>query len=589
MARSKRIQWRSGNTGVLYLRVSSRGQVDTEFDAEGMSLPAQRRKCYERAREKGYTVVDELVDAGFTATSIDERKSYQELIERVRSDSSISFVMVYSVSRLHRNWPEAGAMMLELSRLGIRIVSAMENIDFGTNEGFMMLGIMFSIHGYQSAAAGKDLQFKMTQKALIGGTPGWVPIGYVNVRVQVEGRNVNTVAVDEPRAPFVKLAFEWFATGQYTYDELTDKLNDAGFRSRPNRKYPERPVSRHTVETMLRNRYYLGYVTFSGVEYRGRHEALVSQALFDRVQGVLAAMAGNSTRQRRYNHYLKGLVWCRRCKRRLIVMRGKSKTGQLYFYYVCRGRQDKSCDLPYLRAVSVQDAVAAHYRTVGLPAELRQRLSDAFDAALKANDGQDAKAKILLRRRLTELERQEDRYIDAIADPDYPKDKITSKLRDIRDERARLHARLNDTEKELEAAHRNLRAVLDYLDDPYSLYERCSAAMKAKLNRLFFDRLWIDVREDNGTYVADDRLTPPFATVVYLRREHWSLPDAGWGSSGNRQRDSAAHSRVLALVKPMFSGDDAQSSSNSTLAEDRGFEPLRDCSQPAFQASALGH
>jgi hypothetical protein len=25
------------------------------------------------------------------------------------------------------------------------------------------------------------------------------------------------------------------------------------------------------------------------------------------------------------------------------------------------------------------------------------------------------------------------------------------------------------------------------------------------------------------------------------------------------------------------------------LAEDRGFEPLRDCSQPAFQASAIGH
>ena len=25
------------------------------------------------------------------------------------------------------------------------------------------------------------------------------------------------------------------------------------------------------------------------------------------------------------------------------------------------------------------------------------------------------------------------------------------------------------------------------------------------------------------------------------------------------------------------------------LAEDKGFEPLRDCSQPAFQASAIGH
>jgi site-specific DNA recombinase len=427
VARANRIKWRSGTNGLLYLRVSSRGQVDTELDPEGMSLPAQRRRCYERAKEKGLAVVDELIDAGITATSTESRQSYQQLIERVRSDQSISFVMVYSVSRLHRNWPEAGAMMLELSRLGIRIVSAMESIDFGTDEGFMMLGVMFSIHGYQSAASSKDLQFKMTQKALIGGTPGWVPIGYVNVREQFEGRGVNTVAVDEQRAPFVRLAFEWFATGNYTYEELRDKLNDAGFRSRPNRKYPERPVSKHTVEAMLCNRYYLGYVMFSGTEYRGRHTPLISQALFERVQHVRQTMPGAGSRQRRYNHYLKGLVWCQRCKRRLIVMRGKSKTGELYFYYVCRGRQGNICDLPYLRVVNVERAIAAHYHTIGLSGELRHKLIGLFDVALTSRDGQDAKTKALLRRRLTELERQEDRYIDAIADPEFPRAKITEK------------------------------------------------------------------------------------------------------------------------------------------------------------------
>jgi site-specific DNA recombinase len=589
MTRSHRIQWRTGNSGVLYLRVSSRGQVDTELDPEGMSLPAQRRKCQERAREKGLSVIDELVDAGITATSIDQRKSYQQLIERVRADASISFVMVYSVSRLHRNWPEAGAMMLELSRLGVRIVSASENIDFGTDEGFMMLGIMFSIHGYQSAASGKDLQFKMTQKALIGGTPGWVPIGYLNVREQFEGRSVNTVAVDDKRAPFVRLGYELFASGQYTYDELRDKLNEAGFRSRPNRRYPERPVSRHTVEAMLRNRYYLGYVTFSGTEYRGRHEPIVSQGLFDRVQQVLRTMPGNGNRQRRYHHYLKGLVWCQRCKRRLIVMRGKSKTGELYFYYVCRGRQANVCDLPYLRVVHVQDAVAAHYKTIGLPPELRHRLIELFDEALRSQDGQDTKAKALLKRRLTELERQEDRYIDAIADPDFPKDKITEKLRMIRDERARLQVRLDETVEELEAGHRNVRHVLDYLDDPYELYERSDPVNRTKLNRVLFDRLWIDVGEDYAAYVADDQLTEPFATVVYLRREHWPVPVLGHEEGGARIPDTAFSSRVLELLKPIFTDVNAQSSSISTLAEDRGFEPLRDCSQPAFQASAIGH
>ncbi len=246
-------------------------------------------------------------------------------------------------------------------------------------------------------------------------------MGYLNVREQFEGRNVNTVAIDEKRAPFVRLAFEWFATGQYTYAELRDRLTEAGFRTRPNRRYPERPVSIHTVDAMLHNRYYLGYVKFSGVEYRGRHEPLITQDLYDRVQQVLAAMPGAGTRQRRYHHYLKGLLRCERCRRRLIVSRGKSKTGDLYFYYVCRGRQDGACRLPYIRVSDLEHAVEQHYSTLNLPSDLRLKLVELFDSALHEHDSQDGKVKAQLRKRLTDLDRQEDRFVDAIGDPDYPK------------------------------------------------------------------------------------------------------------------------------------------------------------------------
>ena len=92
MSGMHKIKWRSGTSGITYLRVSSRGQVETELDPEGMSLPAQRRKCLDKARQHGLVLVDELIDAGISATAIDQRPSYQELIERVRTDSSISFV-----------------------------------------------------------------------------------------------------------------------------------------------------------------------------------------------------------------------------------------------------------------------------------------------------------------------------------------------------------------------------------------------------------------------------------------------------------------------------------------------------------------
>jgi len=183
-------------------------------------------------------------------------------------------------------------------------------------------------------------------------------------------------------------------------------------------------------------------------------------------------MPGAGSRTRRYHHYLKGLVWCDRCKRRLIVMRGKSKTGELYFYSVCRGRQDRLCDLPYLRASHVELAVASHYRSISLPGDFREKLGRLFDEAATQRSGQESRERTQLRRRLTELDRQEDRYVELGIDPDWPKAKLTAKLRAIRDVKARVESRLSSGSEQLKQGHQNARRVLDYLDEPYELYER---------------------------------------------------------------------------------------------------------------------
>ena len=442
-------------------------------------------------------------------------------------------------------------MVRQLQEHGVRIISATEHMDFSTPEGMMMLGVMFSVHGYQSAANGADLQYKMTQKALVGGTPGWVPIGYVNVREQFEGRSINTIAVDLIRAPYVTRAFELFATGTYTYDGLVEELTIAGLRSRPNRKFPtERPISRGLVEDMLRNRYYLGYVKFSGKEYKGRHEPLVSQELFDRVQEVLRTMPGNGTRQRRYHHYLKGMLRCRRCGRRLIISRGKSATGALYFYFVCRGRQDKACDLPYIRAVSVETAVEQHYTTVAISPTLRAQLVELFTRSIEESPGELQARTDQLRTRLAELDRQEDRYIELALDPDWPTAKLTERLHAVRDERRWIESSLSSTDDQLRQGKANIRRVLDYLDQPAEIYKRSSPAYRTKLNRLIFSAFEIDV-SGAAVRVAGDQVTEPFATFVYLREDRsvHGLP----GDSRSKCAESAGtggDSQVPALATP---------------------------------------
>ncbi|WP_373426585.1 hypothetical protein [Microbacterium trichothecenolyticum] len=50
--------------------MSSKKQVDTDYDPEGISLPAQRLACEKKAEQMGLQIVDEYVDAGFSGTDV---------------------------------------------------------------------------------------------------------------------------------------------------------------------------------------------------------------------------------------------------------------------------------------------------------------------------------------------------------------------------------------------------------------------------------------------------------------------------------------------------------------------------------------
>jgi hypothetical protein len=64
------------------------------------------------------------------------------------------------------------------------------------------------------------------------------------------------------------------------------------------------PISINSLGNLLRNRYYLGFVSHKGQEYHGRHEPIVSAELFDRVQDMLETRRAGGARERTHNHYL---------------------------------------------------------------------------------------------------------------------------------------------------------------------------------------------------------------------------------------------------------------------------------------------
>ena len=207
-----------------------------------------------------------------------------------------------------------------------------------------------------------------------GGTVSRAPIGYQNVRlVDDKGREERTVILDPERAPLIKLAFEEYATGNWTVADLADHLAACGLNTRSTPRISSQPITLKTLHKVMVNPYYKGVITYKGIEYEGAHEALIDTETWDKVQSILASRI-NGERNLKHPHFLKGSVYCAYCGERLIVSNEKKKDGTIYPYFVCNGRHSKrrkDCKTKAVLIDVVEKEIEKIYDSYQLPTKVR--------------------------------------------------------------------------------------------------------------------------------------------------------------------------------------------------------------------------
>ena len=148
---------------VIYLRVSTREQAETDLDTEGFSIPAQREACIRKAHELGAEVVEEYCDKGASAKSAD-RPALQAMLRRLREERDIDICLVHKVDRLARSRADDVTINLAIHQAGARLVSVSENID-ETPSGKLLHGIMATMAEFYSSNLATEASKGMHQKA----------------------------------------------------------------------------------------------------------------------------------------------------------------------------------------------------------------------------------------------------------------------------------------------------------------------------------------------------------------------------------------------------------------------------------------
>jgi len=122
---------------------------------------------------------------------------------------------------------------------------------------------------------------------------GWfagpAPLGYLNDDTHQRAG----IILDPVKAPLVREAFELIAAGQRRSVVLKD-VTAKGLLTKSNK-----PLPWTSFELLLHNPFYYGMIRYHGELYPGKHEAIVSAEVFDKVQRSLRSRRKRPTHRKR--------------------------------------------------------------------------------------------------------------------------------------------------------------------------------------------------------------------------------------------------------------------------------------------------
>jgi site-specific DNA recombinase len=348
----------------IYTRVSTDMQID------GYSLDAQLSACKAVAQAKGCAEIIEFSDQGKSGRST-KRPQLQAMLSAARA-GRFDLLVFHKLDRLGRNARDLFNTFAELEAAGVEICTAQENYDRKTPIGKMTFAMQAAMAEWYSDNLATETKKGKHARARAGQWSGGdCPFGYV---ASFKKDNGDGLARPHPTdAEAVKLAFEKYATGNYSDYDIADMLNRAGYRPKGRGSRAQPLFTKDTVTCLLKNCFYLGEVHYHGEIFPGLHEPIISRELFDRVQAVRRERRSNTGTHARKDSrifILAGLAYCNRCKTK---MRGSSAKGYRYYKDPARDHMIK-CDQLLIRADRAEAAIGDYLRGLELPGDWRERV-----------------------------------------------------------------------------------------------------------------------------------------------------------------------------------------------------------------------
>ena len=448
------------------MKVALYARVSTEQQIENYSIPLQKERIKAFCLSKGWNDITEYVDGGYSGSNL-KRPALGQLQKDIES-KKIDAVIVYRLDRLSRSQRDTLYLIEEMFLPNnVEFISISETIDTSTPFGRAMIGVMSVFAQLERETITERLRsgrLKMVKdEGLWAGGSDASPYGYTRLK------RGNLLVNDEERQHIVRI-FEEYITLK-SYIKVQKKLEKEGFT----------PLKDSHIISILKNRLYIGEVSFAGEWFKGSHEPIIPVDLFNAAQKVNEHFKGRNYGKIKNNVFRQKVI-CGCCGETYrSYSKQDKKTGATYYYMVCRRRKmpalyDSKCFNRNIKRADLENEIFNRIKNLETSGEIEfTKKSEPIDYEKKMKTIDDKINKLL----------------DLYMDDRLPKETLDAKLADFNAQKEKLLTQAKETEYETSMMEEFIKNGIP------NLFE-CDLDTQTAIIDLFVDQIII---KDDGLQV----------------------------------------------------------------------------------------
>ena len=484
---------------ILLARVSSKEQE------EGQSIPAQVRRLTDYAIRKNLKVTQTFQ---ITESSTKEtRKQFDQIIAYVKKAKAPIALITDTVDRLQRSFRETPLLdeMRKQGKLELHFLREGLTVNKDSNSAQLLqwdIGVLFASSYVRQLS---DNVKRSKEQSVRNGE--WItkaPFGYKNITLPTGKK---TIEVDQDNALFVVRMFELYAAGNHSFQTIAEEMNKLGLRNANGN-----PIGASRVEITLKNPFYFGVMRVKGEFYPHKYPPLISEHLFDRVQGIMEGHNKAPVHYAGHPILFRGLITCENC--------GCTVTGdikkQKYIYYSCNNSK-RVCQKVWVREEKLLEPLLEYFDKIQLPDTVIEEIV-AYLKKSYANEQEFFKhSQEALRKELDSIQNRLSKLIDMHLDGAIDSETYHLKLEEYKKRQREITSEMTAHVNADETCLITAKTVLDLAKRAKELFMSSKVSEKQQLLDLVFSNLKLDGKKLLVT------LREPFSTILAVSHQPANL------------------------------------------------------------------